>query len=91
MSLQLKNMAFYLGKDATRISTHSLRIGGASSLAAAGPTDNEIMRIGAWRSTTFLTYIRESNQLFEKARAALAGSGAMTLSDVKRLDTATAT
>ena len=55
LSLQLKNMASYLGIDATRISTHSLRIGGASTLAAAGLTDNEIMRIGAWRSSNFLT------------------------------------
>ena len=30
LSLQLKNMAVYLGIDSTRISTHSLRIGGAS-------------------------------------------------------------
>jgi len=49
------------------------------------------MRIGAWRSTTFLTYIRENSHIIEKARAALAGSDAMTLSDVKRLDTATTT
>jgi hypothetical protein len=91
LSLQLKNMAVYLGIDYTRISTHFLRIDGASTLAAAGLTDNEIMRIGAWRSTTFLTYIWKNSQLFEKARAALAGSGAMTLSDVKRFDTANTT
>ena len=47
------------------------------------------MRIGALRSTAFFTYIRQKSQLFEKARTALAGSGAMTLSDVIRLDTAT--
>jgi hypothetical protein len=46
------------------------------------------MRIGAWRSTTFLTYIRENNLMFEKARAALAGSEALTIADVRRLDTA---
>ena len=91
LSLQLKNMASYLGIDFTRTSTLSLQIGGASTLAAAGLADNEIMRIGAWRSTTFLNYIRESSQLFEKARATLVGSGAMTLYDVKRLDTATTT
>ena len=34
------------------------------------------------------TYIRENSHMFQKARAALAGSEAMTLSDVKRLDTA---
>ena len=84
-------MAVYLGIDSTRISTHSLRIGGALTIAASGLTDNEMMRIGAWRSTTFLTYIRKNDHMFEKARAALAGSDAMTLSDVKRLDTANTT
>jgi hypothetical protein len=50
------------------------------------------MRIGAWRSATFLTYIRENSHMFEKARAALtAGSEALTLSDIKRLDTANTT
>jgi hypothetical protein len=89
LSLQLKNMAAHFGIDSSRISTHSLRIGGASTLAAAGLTDIEIMRIGAWRSTTFLTYyIRENNHMFEKARATLAGSEALTLADVRRLDTA---
>ena len=47
LSLQQKNMASYLGIDFTRISTPSLRIGGASTLAAVGLTDNEMMRIGA--------------------------------------------
>ena len=92
LSLQLKNMAIYFGIDSNRISTHSLQIGGASTLAAAGLTDSKIMRIGAWRSSeTFLTYIRENSHMFEKARSALAGSDALTLSDVKRLDTANTT
>ena len=41
LSLQLKNMVVYLGIDSTRISTNSLRIGEASTLTAAGLTDNE--------------------------------------------------
>jgi hypothetical protein len=49
------------------------------------------MRIGAWRSATFLTYIRENNHMFEKARAALAGSEALTIADGRRLDTANGT
>jgi hypothetical protein len=91
LSLHLKNMATHFGIDSSRISTHFLRIGGASTLAAAGLTDSEIMRIGAWRSTTFLTYIRENNHMFEKARAALAGSEALTIADGRRLDTANGT
>jgi hypothetical protein len=44
------------------------------------------MRLGAWSSTAFLTYLRETTQLFEKARAALAGTQAMDFNDVLRLD-----
>jgi len=83
MANHLKKMATYFGLDPRRVSSHSLRIGGASTLAAAGLTDNEIMRVGAWRSTAFLTYLRQNVQLFEKARSALASSNALTMKDVR--------
>ena len=65
---------------------HSLRIGGASTLAAAGLTDNEIMRMGSWRSTAFLTYLRRNIELFDKARTAMASGKQLTLEDVRRFD-----
>jgi len=46
-----------------RIDTHSLRCGGANALALSGYKDREIQKMGRWRSTTFLEYIREG--LFE--------------------------
>ena len=62
--------------------------GGASTLAAAGLTDNEITRIGSWRrSTAFLiTYLRQNIELFEKERTAMASGKHLTLEDVRRFN-----
>ena len=76
-----------LQTDTTRIGTHSLRIGGTSTLVAAGLTDNEITRIGSWRSTAFLIiYLRQNFELFEKARTAMASEKHLTLEDVRRFN-----
>ena len=72
--------------DTTRIGTLSLRMGAASILAAAGLTDNKIMRMGSWRSTEFLTYLRQDVALFEKARTAMASGKHLTLEDVRRFN-----
>jgi len=68
----LKQLAAVYGLDPTRVSSHSLRIGGASALAAAGVPDYVIRDMGRWRSLAFLTYIRKSSEMFEVARNALA-------------------
>lgn len=41
-----------------RVSSHSLRIGAASSAAARGLSDLEIMRLGRWSSNAFRRYVR---------------------------------
>jgi len=46
-----------------RIDTHSLRSGGANALSLAGYSDRAIMKMGRWKSKTFLEYI--SSQLSE--------------------------
>jgi hypothetical protein len=46
-------MAIYFSLDPTRISSHSLRIGGASALAAAGVPDYIILDMGRWKSLVF--------------------------------------
>ncbi|EJK45407.1 hypothetical protein THAOC_35979 [Thalassiosira oceanica] len=46
-----------------RIDTHSLRGGGANALSLAGYSDRAIMKMGRWKSKTFLEYI--SDQLSE--------------------------
>ncbi len=45
------------GYTFTRISSHSLRIGGAMAMKLSGASDSTIMRVGRWTSLTYLTYI----------------------------------
>lgn len=47
------------GADATGISTHSLRIGAATTAARRGVQDSEIRDMGRWRSSAFLRYVRK--------------------------------
>jgi hypothetical protein len=45
------------GYDPKRVGAHSLRASGAMALKLNGYTAEDIMKIGRWTSTTFLTYI----------------------------------
>jgi len=47
------------GIPITRINMHSLRSGGANTLAVAGYSDTQIQKMGRWRGATFKEYIRE--------------------------------
>ena len=49
-----------------RIDTHSLRGGGANALSLSGYSDREIMKMGRWRSATFMEYIREDLSRFSE-------------------------
>ena len=49
-----------------RIDTHSLRIGGACSLALAGYSDTQIQKMGRWRGTTFKEYVREELHIYSE-------------------------
>ena len=49
-----------MGLDPTRYSSPSLRIAGASALAAAGKPDWFIKKMGRWKSLAFLQYIQFS-------------------------------
>ena len=50
------------GLDPRRISSHSLRIGGAKAMAAAGMSEYEIKQMGGWKSDDFLDYARNTTQ-----------------------------
>ena len=47
------------GIGINQVDTHSLRGGGANALHLAGYSDRQIMKMGRWKSKTFLEYIRE--------------------------------
>ena len=79
----LKEMAIYFSLDPTRVSSHSLRIGGASALAAAGVPDYIILDMGRWKSLAFLTYVRRTTQMFEVARYALSRNDLITLDTIR--------
>lgn len=46
-----------------RINTHSLRIGGATTMASAGIPDSTIMILGRWSSNAYQLYLRMSDSL----------------------------
>ena len=52
-----------------RIDTHSLRAGGATALHLAGYNDRHIMKMGRWRSATFMEYIHEELDIFAEGMA----------------------
>eukprot|EP00978_Attheya_sp_CCMP212_P016677 scaffold43944_cov59-Attheya_sp.AAC.3 len=45
------------GYNLKRVGAHSLRASGAMALKLNGYTAEDVMKIGRWTSTTFLTYI----------------------------------
>ena len=82
---ELCRLAVAIGIDPARVSLHSLRIGGATTLAAAGLYDHEIQGVGDWKSNSYLTYVRKNITLFEKARKALASPTAIDSTAVRRM------
>ena len=54
---KIKATASECGFDPKLFSSHSLRIGGATILAAAGLPNHYIQTMGRWKSLAFLAYI----------------------------------
>ena len=52
--------------EVDQVDTHSLRAGGANALHHAGYSDRQIMKMGRWKSKTFLEYIREELGIFSE-------------------------
>jgi len=72
------------GFDAAKYASHSLRIGGACSLAASGMDSAAIQTFGRWKSDAFLNYIRVSDQMIKKASKDMAGISKQDLRQAKR-------
>jgi hypothetical protein len=85
MSRAIKKVAREMGLDPDRYRTHSLRIGGASMMAAAGRPDYEIQKQGRWKSLAFLEYIRLGRATFKSALDAICNPTLLTIEDVGRM------
>ena len=84
----IKMTATRLGFADKFFSTHSLRIGGASALAAAGVRDSTIQLMGRWKSLAFLMYIRLASSAFNAALEKMCNVNTLTVSDLRRITTA---
>jgi hypothetical protein len=80
-----KDIARASGFNPSQFSSHSLRIGGASALAAAGVADSIIQIMGRWKSLAFLMYIRLATAAYTKALSTLQSSNVLTADDIKKL------
>lgn len=81
----VKFMARVQGFQDTRFSTHSLRYGGATALAAAGTPDSWIQTFGRWRSLAFLKYIKLSGRIFQQIQNIVMDPDTVSTTDIARL------
>ena len=61
LAVQLKKWIKELGLSPNSYNTHSLRIGRATDMAAAGVPDQVIKATGRWKTDAFVRYIRFDN------------------------------
>ena len=64
---KVREGAGLFGFDVNKFSSHSLRIGDASALAAAGTPSWVIQLTGRWKSLAFLQYIRLASTQFQRS------------------------
>ena len=67
-----KKIAQFCNFDPNLFGTHSVRIGGATTLAAAEVPNHYIQKMGGWKSITFLEYIRTSLHVINNSKKLLA-------------------
>jgi hypothetical protein len=85
ISSALKSVAATVGLDPDRFHPHSLRYGGASTLAAANVPTYMIQKLGRWKSLAFLQYIQFSESLLNSAQKALSDTTTFTVADIFHL------
>ena len=71
--------------------SHSLRIGGASALAAAGAPSWVIQLTGRWKSLVFLTYIRLASTAFQRSIQMQTDGTTFTAAHIRRWNPASNT
>ena len=81
----IKATAFMCGFDPSRFGTHSVRIGGATALAANNHSNHYIMRAGRWKSLAFLDYIFWAKNEMKRALDTLVNPAIFTIKDLLEL------
>jgi hypothetical protein len=71
MQAAVKELAGKVGLNPASFSTHSLRMGGATSLALLGFPEHVIKEMGRWRSVCYQLYLRVSSTQSRAVSAAL--------------------
>ena len=71
LSKAIKNLAMASGLDPSSISGHSMRVGGATSLALLGFPAHIIKEFGRWRSLSYQIYTRMSAEVHESVAHSL--------------------
>ena len=72
MSALLKGVGLDCGIPESEVATHSLRIGGATAMAATGEyTDDEIRRFGRWKSDCWRRYVYAARSAVRGLAAAM--------------------
>jgi hypothetical protein len=78
----IKSIAIACGLNSKNFSTHSLRIGGATLLAAAGHPNHYIQRMGRWKSDAYMKYIHFAISSMNKSQLSLLDSSIYTMYDL---------
>ena len=84
----IKTAAALCGFDPKRFGTHSLRIGGATILAAEGHPNHYIQKMGRWKSLTFLQYINLACKSMETALLSIVNPALFTNDQLRVLNPA---
>ena len=67
VSSMTKSLLAHTVRDVSLYSSHSYRIGAATTAAAAGLPDSQIQTLGRWHSSAYRSYIRTSPESLHKA------------------------
>lgn len=86
VSTVVKAVAQEFGFDPVHYHMHSLRVGGASTLAAAGKPSHYIQKMGRWKSLAFLQYIHWAVSGMADALHTLSNPKVFTAVHIKRIN-----
>ena len=81
----VKRVAKACGFNPDRFGTHSIRIGGATILAAAGHPNHYIQGMGRWAGDTFMRYIRAATASMTSALISIVNPFLFTNDDLIKL------